>query len=50
MQSVEGSFVTNTIYYLTCENCERHPDYPEVEPLTLHQDLICVVCGSSAMD
>ncbi len=45
MQSLEGSYVSKMIYYMPCENCEKHPDYPDVEPLTLHQDTICVVCG-----
>jgi hypothetical protein len=50
MQSLEGAYVTKTIYYVPCKNCERHPDYPDVELLTLHQDLICVVCGCPAVD
>jgi hypothetical protein len=43
MQSLEGTFVSKTIYYVADENSEKHPDYPDIEPLTFHQDFIRVV-------
>ncbi len=32
--------------YKPCLNCEKHPWYPEILPVTLHLNGKCLICGA----
>ena len=36
---------TGQLDYRPCLTCMRHPDYPEIPAVTLHNGDVCLVCG-----
>jgi hypothetical protein len=32
------------LHYLPCSNCSRHPSYPSIPAVTLHQGGRCLMC------
>jgi predicted transcriptional regulator len=34
--------------YHTCTNCETHPQYPEIHPVTLHKAGVCLLCHAKS--
>lgn len=31
--------------YFACLHCAPHPSYPDIHPVTLHEDGVCLVCN-----
>lgn len=41
---------TENSAYKPCFNCERHPSYPNIPPITLHRDNKCLICNEISKD
>jgi hypothetical protein len=37
--------IQKQVVYAPCLNCRRHPKYPELAPITRHEEGICAICG-----
>ena len=48
-KSIDEQLASQDSSYSTCFSCERHPNFPEIPPLTLHRDGVCVVCGNPSI-
>ena len=42
--SRRSRYISKECDYATCNNCEPHPMFPKVHPLTLHENGVCLVC------
>jgi hypothetical protein len=44
------AFLRKEFVYRPCANCERHPKYPDILPVTLHQGSKCLLCNDKVVE